>query len=80
MSLARLMLGEMEKRYLVYRSWNGQVHAEIQYGLPQTGEGVLVGVGVGVFVTGVSVGVVVAPVWEGEGVTAGADRRCCLPT
>ena len=40
MSLARLMLGEMEKRYLVYRSWNGQVHAEIQYGLPQTGEGV----------------------------------------
>lgn len=29
-----------EKRYLVYRSWNGQIHTSIEYGENQTGEGV----------------------------------------
>lgn len=28
----------MEKRYLVYKSWNGQVHASIEYGDLTTGE------------------------------------------
>jgi hypothetical protein len=28
----------MEKRYLVYTSWNGQVHASIEYGDLTTGE------------------------------------------
>lgn len=30
----------MERRFLVYRTRNGKVCAEIQYGLHQTGEGV----------------------------------------
>lgn len=29
-----------EKRYLVYRSWNGQTHVSIDYGEHETGEGV----------------------------------------
>lgn len=29
-----------EKLYLVYRSWNGQIHTTIEYGEHQTGEGV----------------------------------------
>ena len=27
-----------EKRYLVYRSWNGQIHTSIEYGERETGE------------------------------------------
>ncbi len=30
----------MEPRYLVYRSYNGKIHAEIQYGIHHTGEGI----------------------------------------
>lgn len=30
----------MEKRYLVYRSYNGKIFSEIQYGQHQTGEGI----------------------------------------
>lgn len=29
-----------EKRYLVYRSWNGQIHTSIEYGEHETGEGI----------------------------------------
>ena len=29
-----------ENRYLVYKSWNGQIHVSIEYGELQTGEGV----------------------------------------
>lgn len=29
----------MEKRYLVYTSWNGQIHTSIEYGYLTTGEG-----------------------------------------
>jgi hypothetical protein len=28
-----------EKRYLVYKSWNGQIHTSIEYGNHTTGEG-----------------------------------------
>jgi hypothetical protein len=28
-----------EKRYLVYKSWNGQIHTSIEYGDLTTGEG-----------------------------------------
>lgn len=31
-------MNKSEKRYLVYRKWNGQIHAEIQYGEHTTGE------------------------------------------
>lgn len=30
----------MEKRYLVYKSWNGQIHTSIEHGDQYTGEGV----------------------------------------
>lgn len=30
----------LEPRYLVYKNWNGKVHAEIQHGLHQTGDGI----------------------------------------
>lgn len=29
-----------EKRYLVYRTWNGKIHVSIEYGEHETGEGV----------------------------------------
>jgi len=29
----------MEKRYLVYKSWNGQIHTSIEYGNHTDGEG-----------------------------------------
>lgn len=29
----------MEKRYLVYKTWNGQIHTSIEYGQLTTGEG-----------------------------------------
>lgn len=32
-------LSIMEKRYLVYKSWNGQIHTSIEYGELTTGEG-----------------------------------------
>lgn len=34
------MFNMSEPRYLVYRSWNGQIHTSIEYGSQYTGEGI----------------------------------------